>query len=172
MAGVAAAAVVSLLLLCASSAAATGNQAAPARPAASHVQRSAPRGAPAAGRVLEWSGYTWNVRSSHGALSGPGPNYFSDSAAAVSVDSAGLLSLSLVPMGSAAAGSPRDGPGWSCAEVVLNATLGYGTYTFTTATDFAAEGHAGADSAHAVLGVRWAPLLFTSLLACVSACRC
>ena len=79
------------------------------------VQQPAP--APPA---LSFAGYTWAVKTGH---AGPGPNDFS--AANARVDAAGRLHLAVAR--DAASGA------WSCAEVVLNASLGYGTYAWTLA---------------------------------------
>lgn len=68
---------------------------------------------------ISFAGYTWNVKSSHGKV-GPGPNYFSNSASNVWVDSAGLHLKITQSKGR-----------WYSAEVVLQGNLGYGTYRFT-----------------------------------------
>ncbi|MFI5251413.1 MAG: glycosyl hydrolase family 8 [Bacteroidota bacterium] len=68
---------------------------------------------------INFSGYAWNVKSSTGKV-GPGPNYFSDSAANVRVDSAGRLHLRIT----------SSGGNWHCAEVSLAQPLGYGRYVF------------------------------------------
>lgn len=71
----------------------------------------------AAASTLSFAGYTWNVRENT-VLQGPGPNYFS--AANAWVDASGHLHLKL-------AKNPTNGR-WECAEVILNQSLGYGTY--------------------------------------------
>jgi hypothetical protein len=70
-------------------------------------------------RTIEFSGYTWRVKSS-GAPVGPGPNYFSDREEDIWVDEDGKLHLWIVF---------RDGT-WYSTEVLTTAPLGYGTYTF------------------------------------------
>jgi hypothetical protein len=69
-------------------------------------------------REVAFSGYTWTVRTSNGSAVGPGPNVFSDGAENVWVDDAGRLHLRIVQ---------RVGD-WTCAEVIAQASLGYGTY--------------------------------------------
>jgi hypothetical protein len=70
-------------------------------------------------RTVEFSGYTWQVKSSVGRV-GPGPNYFSDSPDNVWVDSSGRLHLKL-------SCSHRR---WYGAEVVNTQSLGRGRYSF------------------------------------------
>ena len=77
----------------------------------------ASRGAKA--RTVQFSGYTWQVKSSAGAV-GPGPNLFSDSADNVWVDGAGRLHLQLT----------YSKGHWRCAEVINTQSLGLGRYTF------------------------------------------
>jgi hypothetical protein len=72
----------------------------------------------ATAREVSFSGYTWTVRSSDGDEIGPGPNVFSDAADSVWVDAAGRLHLRIV----------QRGAEWTCAEVIAQASLGYGTY--------------------------------------------
>ncbi len=67
---------------------------------------------------LDWSGYRWRVKNAD--LAGPGPNYFSNDTANVSLDSQGRLHLRF---------DYRDNR-WYCSEVMLGHSLGYGTYTF------------------------------------------
>jgi hypothetical protein len=71
-----------------------------------------------AAREVSFSGYTWTVRSSDGDEVGPGPNVFSDAADSVWVDATGRLHLRIV----------QRGGEWTCAEVIAQASLGYGTY--------------------------------------------
>jgi len=73
----------------------------------------------AARRTLQFSGRTWIVKSSHG-LVGPGPNYFSDHLDDVWVDAQGRLHLRIA----------QHEDHWSSAEVISEAPLGYGHYTF------------------------------------------
>ena len=72
---------------------------------------------------IGWAGRTWQVKSSQSKV-GPGPNYFSASAENVWVDGLGRLHLRI---------TYRNGR-WSCAEVIGNDSLGYGTYTFQLAS--------------------------------------
>lgn len=67
---------------------------------------------------IYWSGYRWRVKE--GGPIGPGPNYFSDSTANVAIDQDNRLHLKI---------DFRNGK-WYCAEVVLDHSLGYGTYSF------------------------------------------
>ncbi len=71
-------------------------------------------------RILSFAGYDWRVKRKD-LLSGPGPNYFSDNEEDVWVDSNGLhLTI-----------NNRYG-NWYCTEVILQASLGYGTYIIST----------------------------------------
>ncbi len=86
-------------------------------------------------RTIEWSGYTWDVRSQ--GLSPPGPNVWSDSETNVSVDG-GELVLSIV----------KDGSGtWTSAQVDNRQHLGYGTYRWVVNSDLSTI------DAHDVLGL-------------------
>jgi hypothetical protein len=67
---------------------------------------------------LSFAGYPWTVKSSTTPI-GPGPNLFD--AAGPFVDSSGDLHLQIV----------HAAAGWESSEVVLNPTLGYGTYSWT-----------------------------------------
>lgn len=67
---------------------------------------------------IHFSGYEWTVKS-YSRKIGPGPNLFA--AANVGLDSAGRLHLRI----------QRSGNRWTCAEVIANTSLGYGTYTWT-----------------------------------------
>jgi hypothetical protein len=68
-------------------------------------------------RVIDFSGYRWNVKQADRA--GPGPNDFSDSESNVRVDDEGLhLRI-----------DQRAGR-WYCAEVFSQQSLGYGSYTY------------------------------------------
>ena len=69
-------------------------------------------------RAFRWSGVDWWVKKSSSPV-GPGPNYFSDSTNNVSVDAQGRLHLRITHPGN-----------WQCSEIVLQRTLGYGTYAF------------------------------------------
>jgi hypothetical protein len=92
---------------------------------ASVLTEAADARAPAAAsvRTVSFSGYSWAVKSSSDVV-GPGPNRFSDSARAVWVDTAGQLHLRMT----------HNSGGWSCAEVTLTRSLGYGTYRFSVAS--------------------------------------
>ena len=70
-------------------------------------------------RTLQFSGYTWNVKTSAGKV-GPGPNLFSDSTNNVWVDASGRLHLKIT----------KDANRWNCAEVICTNSLGHGTYRF------------------------------------------
>lgn len=74
-------------------------------------------------RTLNWSGRTWDVKTSNGQLAGPGPNIFTDATNAIYVDSSGALHLTI---------SRRQGK-WHSTEIVLPQSLGYGTYRFDIA---------------------------------------
>lgn len=71
---------------------------------------------------MTFAGYTWSVKASSGPV-GPGPNYFSDSSESVRVDGAGLHMRLTYRVGR-----------WHAAEIVLDRSLGYGTYRFTVAS--------------------------------------
>src|ERR1700733_10428626 len=73
-------------------------------------------------QVIHFSGYDWIAKDSNGSKIGPGANYFSADAV---VATGGRLKLKLVE---------RDGR-YSCAEVISQASLGYGTYRFTLASN-------------------------------------
>lgn len=73
-------------------------------------------------RTIDFSGMTWEVRERYG---NPGPNEWSDSEKSVWVDEDGRLHLKIRKIGSK----------WYSAEVSTVASLGYGTYTFTVASD-------------------------------------
>lgn len=75
-------------------------------------------------RTLQFSGYTWVVKSSAPKRRvGPGPNFFSAAGDHVWVDAHGWLHLKIA----------KDADGkWRCAEVYLLDSLGYGTYRFVT----------------------------------------
>ncbi len=74
----------------------------------------------AAPRFVQFGGYRWEVRDSEGQRQGPGPNLFSPDSRDVWVDAKGLhLTLS------------HRGGVWRSSQVVLDRSLGYGTYRFT-----------------------------------------
>ena len=66
-------------------------------------------------KEIEFSGYTWAVRSGHG---GPGPNAWEENN--VWLDSSTNLHLKI---------SQHDGK-WSCAEITMRQRLGFGRYQF------------------------------------------
>ncbi len=68
--------------------------------------------------TLNFAGYPWTVKSSTSPV-GPGPNIFD--AAGPFVDSSGALHLQIA----------QTAAGWESSEVVLDPTLGYGTYRWT-----------------------------------------
>ena len=74
-------------------------------------------------RTVAFSGFSWSVKASTG-LVGPGPNVFSDSPENVWVDAGGQLHLRI---------TYRNGQ-WLAAEVVVDRSLGYGTYAFNLAS--------------------------------------
>ena len=71
---------------------------------------------------ITWSGVTWDVKTSRSAV-GPGPNLFDK--ANVSVDGVGNLHLRIAKNASG---------NWTCAEIIGPTSYGYGTYTFTLAS--------------------------------------
>jgi len=81
----------------------------------------------ATARNINWSGYSWWVRTSQGNPQGPGPNIFSDSAQNVFVDAGGDLHLKIVKNASNK---------WTAAEVDLNQSLGYGTYEWEVSSRY------------------------------------
>ncbi len=76
---------------------------------------------PEPGQIL-FSGYIWETKNS--GLFGPGPNYWSNSPENLWIDENGYLHLKI---------TYTDGK-WVCPEVRTQ-TLGYGTYTFYTASN-------------------------------------
>jgi len=74
-------------------------------------------------RTVEFSGYTWWVKTSSGRV-GPGPNYFSDSPGNVWVDGNGLLHLKISKVKTR----------WYCAEVVSTEVFGHGAYQWELAS--------------------------------------
>ena len=87
--------------------------------AAVPMPTAAARPAPPGPSTIEWSGFTWTIKS-YSRKIGPGPNFFS--AANVSHDPTGDdLRLRI----------QRSGNKWTAAEVIANASLGYGAYTWT-----------------------------------------
>lgn len=70
-------------------------------------------------RCVRFGGYEWVVKSS--AQFGPGPNVWSDQPSSVWVDAQGLH-LTIQQVGGI----------WTASEVILNRSLGHGTYSFRT----------------------------------------
>ncbi len=75
---------------------------------------------------VTWSGETWQIKTSRSPV-GPGPNLFD--AGNVSVDPQGRLHLRIARNGAEA---------WTTAEIIGPRTYGYGTYTFTLASNVSA----------------------------------
>jgi len=70
-------------------------------------------------RTISFSGTSWSVKTGARKV-GPGPNFFSDSASNVWTDAQGRLHLKIT----------KTKNKRSCAEVVSQASFGYGTYRF------------------------------------------
>jgi len=87
-------------------------------------------------RTISFSGYEWWVKASFESV-GPGPCIFSDSAENVWVDTLGQLHMKITNKGGI----------WSCSEVILKNTFGYGKYVFKLASDV------GQINENAVLGL-------------------
>ncbi|GBG78338.1 hypothetical protein CBR_g26367 [Chara braunii] len=81
------------------------------------VASSSPTVAAASSSSVRFSGRDWNTRTST-EVEEPGPNHWDGSLA--TVDEQGKLHLKI---------SKNGQGGWSCAEVFLPSSLGYGTYT-------------------------------------------
>lgn len=76
-------------------------------------------------RRFTFSNYGWSVKTSAGSLSGPGPNYFSDSTNNVWVDAQGRLHLKITYTSNE----------WQCVEIISDRSFGYGQYRFTVQAD-------------------------------------
>lgn len=72
---------------------------------------------------IQFSGYTWGVKQSADRFD-PGPNYWSATEDNIWVDEQGLLHLQIF----------KDGDKWTCPEVYLLESHGYGKYTFELAS--------------------------------------
>jgi hypothetical protein len=83
---------------------------------------SAARPGPTGPKTVAFDGFTWTVKASTRKL-GPGPNLFSPDLAWV--DSSGALHLRIAKVGGR----------WNASEVINQATLGYGTYSWTVRAD-------------------------------------
>lgn len=99
----------------------------PRRSGTAHPHSPAPAAAVAATRTINFAGLSWSVKSSNGDVWGPGPNNFSDAPSNVWVDDLGRLHLRIT----------NENGVWKCAEVVAQASLGYGTYRYTIDSDVA-----------------------------------
>lgn len=77
--------------------------------------------------TIKWSGYEWEVRSTHGEPAGPGPNIYSDSKENIFIDSKGHLHLKIVK---------NNIDKWTCSEISLTKSLGYGTYEWEVASKY------------------------------------
>lgn len=71
-------------------------------------------------RIIKFSGYRWDVRTSDENQQGPGPNYFSDAKQNVWVDTQGQLHLKI---------TLRNGK-WYCAGVTLHKVYEHAKYVF------------------------------------------
>ena len=72
---------------------------------------------------IQWSGYTWNVKSGSGL--GPGPNNWLANSSAVWVDGEDNLHLKI----------RKVGANWYCAEISTKPLLGFGDYSFQVSTN-------------------------------------
>jgi hypothetical protein len=79
---------------------------------------AAGKGAPVFPKVIHFSGYDWTVRTAKNSRGGEMNSYNATNAW---VDQRGFLHLRMREI---------DGH-WTCAEVTMNRTLGYGSYSFT-----------------------------------------
>ena len=77
-------------------------------------------------KTVKFSGYEWKVRTTASERGGMINNY---DAANVWTDEKGFLHLRI----------RRDGDQWTCAEISLPGSLGYGTYNFTVQDTFKLE---------------------------------
>lgn len=73
----------------------------------------------ASNKTIDFSGYTWTVKS---GFNGPGPNNWDDSASSVFLDSENQLHMKVSNIGGQ----------WYSSEVYLPSSLGYGTYEWET----------------------------------------
>jgi hypothetical protein len=89
-----------------------------AQQGASEIPSAPPSAQTFGSSTLTFAGYPWTVKSSTSRV-GPGPNIFDP--LGPFVDSSGALHLRIVKVGKK----------WECSEVILNPTLGYGTYSWT-----------------------------------------
>jgi hypothetical protein len=75
--------------------------------------------APRVSKTIQFSGYEWKVRDTLGERNG---SPHDNDPANVSLDSNGFLHLRI----------GRKSDKWTCSEVIMTRSLGYGTYLFTT----------------------------------------
>jgi hypothetical protein len=90
-----------------------------------------------ASTTVQFSGYTWTIRNTGTATSGPGPNVFNGSNAWV--DANGWLHLKITK-------NTTTGK-WNCAEIYSTQKFGYGTYQWQV------EGAIGSFDKNIVLGL-------------------
>jgi len=81
------------------------------------VAKGVPPPQPRTVKTVPFAGYEWRVRDVPSERGGWTNRYLPENAW---TDAAGALHLRIAP----------DGSGWTCAEVILTRSLGYGTYTF------------------------------------------
>jgi hypothetical protein len=81
------------------------------------VAVAAGRGVPVFPKIIHFSGYEWTVRTASNSRGGEMNSY---NAANAWVDQKGYLHLRMTPINGH----------WTCAEVTMNRTLGYGSYSF------------------------------------------
>jgi hypothetical protein len=109
-------------MLAATAAAAATSSIEPAGGGSAEAQPTTPGGSSPPATItpnaLSFAGYSWAVKSSTSPV-GPGPNVFD--AKGPYVDSSGSMHLRIV----------KTTSGWESSEVILNPTLGYGTYRWT-----------------------------------------
>src|SRR5262249_50044225 len=74
-------------------------------------------------KYLSFAGYNWRAKVSTSKV-GPGPNFFSENNVWTDTQNPPQLHLKI----------SKSGGKWLCAELVLQETLGYGTYTWDVAS--------------------------------------
>ncbi len=72
---------------------------------------------------VQWSGYTWIVKS--GIELGPGPNNWASELSTVWVDNEGNLHLKILKISNK----------WYCSEIISLQSFGYGEYSFEVCTN-------------------------------------
>jgi len=88
-------------------------------------------------RTIQFSGYTWVVRSSYGLPGEPESNFWSNSLRSVWVDTSGRLHLTIRKINGR----------WYSSDIWLAQDVGYGRYTWSVA------GNSGPETRHSVLGM-------------------